>query len=92
MPLRCRGTRLWALNVFALADAPAPDGTAELSQAKGMLAERWAIGADEAFTVLRQYALGRWLPLDGVVRAVLERSAEHPELRPPGGEAVGGKG
>ncbi|MEU6549766.1 ANTAR domain-containing protein [Streptomyces sp. NPDC046915] len=132
VPLRCRGTRLGALNVFALADAPAPDDAAELSlaqaladaaavglqnrraytgyrtlsgqlqralssrvrieQAKGMLAERWGTGADEAFTVLRQYARRRRLPLDGVVRSVLERSAEHPELRPPGGEAGGGHG
>jgi AmiR/NasT family two-component response regulator len=52
-----------------------------MEQAKGMLAERWDTGADEAFIALRQYARRRRLPLDLVARAVIERVADDAELR-----------
>ena len=43
-----------------------------IEQAKGMLAERWQIGTDEAFIALRGHARRRRLPLDRVARAVIE--------------------
>ncbi|WP_406126053.1 ANTAR domain-containing protein [Streptomyces sp. NBC_00989] len=43
-----------------------------IEQAKGMLAERWHIGTDEAFIALRGHARRRRLPLDRVARAVIE--------------------
>jgi GAF domain-containing protein len=54
---------------------------ARIEQAKGMLAERWGTGADEAFIALRQYARRHRLPLDLVARAVIERVADDAELR-----------
>ncbi|MEV0175286.1 GAF and ANTAR domain-containing protein [Streptomyces sp. NPDC050803] len=56
-----------------------------IEQAKGMLAERWQTGADQAFMVLRQYARRRRLPLDQVARSVIDRSADDAELRQGGG-------
>jgi len=63
-----------------------------IEQAKGMLAERWHIGADEAFAALRQYARRRRLPLKQVAQAVIERVADDDELqreasRPPSGRS-----
>ncbi|MBD0841845.1 GAF and ANTAR domain-containing protein [Streptomyces sp. TRM68416] len=52
-----------------------------IEQAKGMLAERWQTGADQAFAVLRQYARRHRLPLDQVARSVVERSADDAGLR-----------
>ena len=52
-----------------------------IEQAKGMLAERWNTGADQAFIALRQYARRRRLPLDRVASAVIERVADDAELR-----------
>lgn len=43
-----------------------------IEQAKGMLAERWQIGTDEAFIALRGHARRRRLPLDRVALAVIE--------------------
>ena len=43
-----------------------------IEQAKGMLAERWQVGTDEAFTALRGHARRRRMPLDRVARAVIE--------------------
>lgn len=61
-----------------------------IEQAKGMLAERWHTTADDAFAALRQYARRRRAPLDLVVRAVLDRTADDTELRREAGGA--GKG
>ncbi|MFJ3302608.1 GAF domain-containing protein [Streptomyces sp. NPDC086549] len=63
-----------------------------LEQAKGMLAERWDVAADDAFAALRRFARRRRLPLDRVAREVLEGTADDAELRrqvagPPGGSA-----
>lgn len=61
-----------------------------IEQAKGMLAERWHIGADQAFVALRQFARRHRLPLDRVASAVIERVLDGDQLRredsePPGG-------
>ncbi|WP_307840927.1 ANTAR domain-containing protein [Streptomyces sp. GESEQ-4] len=60
-----------------------------IEQAKGMLAERWGTGADEAFVALRQYARRRRLPIDRVASAVIERVADDAELRRESGESEG---
>lgn len=52
-----------------------------IEQAKGMLAERWGVRADQAFIVLRQYARRHRLPLDRVARSVIEGAADDAELR-----------
>ncbi|KOG36034.1 GAF and ANTAR domain-containing protein [Streptomyces resistomycificus] len=52
-----------------------------IEQAKGMLAERWQVGADRAFVALRQYARRRRLPLDQVASAVIDRRVDEAELR-----------
>ncbi|MEV0225315.1 GAF and ANTAR domain-containing protein [Streptomyces sp. NPDC050704] len=44
-----------------------------IEQAKGMLAERWQTGVDEAFTELRQYARSNQLPLGDVAMGVITR-------------------
>jgi GAF domain-containing protein len=54
-----------------------------IEQAKGVLAERWQVGTDEAFAVLRGYARRHRLPLDRVARAVIERDVDDAELRGP---------
>jgi GAF domain-containing protein len=54
-----------------------------IEQAKGMLAERWQVGTDEAFTALRGYARRRRLPMDQVARVVIERGVDDIELRTP---------
>ncbi|MFJ9627617.1 ANTAR domain-containing protein [Streptomyces sp. NPDC091280] len=54
-----------------------------IEQAKGMLAERWRVGTDEAFGELRRYARRRRLPLDRVARSVIERRVDDAELRAP---------
>ena len=54
-----------------------------IEQAKGMLAERWQVGTDEAFVALRGYARRHRLPLDRVALAVIERSVDDAELRAP---------
>ncbi|MDV9175635.1 ANTAR domain-containing protein [Streptomyces sp. W16] len=54
-----------------------------IEQAKGMLAERWQVGTDEAFVALRGYARRRRLPLDRVARSVIDRVVEDSELRTP---------
>ena len=43
-----------------------------IEQAKGMLAERWQVGTDEAFGALRGHARRHRLPLDRVARTVIE--------------------
>jgi hypothetical protein len=52
-----------------------------IEQAKGMLAERWSVPADQAFTALRQYARRHRLPLDQVASAVVEGVEDDVELR-----------
>ncbi|MFJ6387558.1 GAF and ANTAR domain-containing protein [Streptomyces sp. NPDC091972] len=52
-----------------------------IEQAKGMLAERWSVHADQAFMALRQYARRRRQPLDEVASAVIEGVADDAELR-----------
>lgn len=52
-----------------------------VEQAKGMLAERWRTGVDEAFAALRQYARRHRLPLDLVATAVIEDRPEAAPLR-----------
>ncbi|WP_307790725.1 ANTAR domain-containing protein [Streptomyces actuosus] len=51
-----------------------------IEQAKGMLSERWGTTADEAFAALRRHARRRRVPLDEVVLAVVERTADDAEL------------
>ncbi|MFG2377397.1 ANTAR domain-containing protein [Streptomyces sp. NPDC048504] len=53
-----------------------------IEQAKGMLAERWQVGTDEAFIALRGHARRRRTPLDRVARAVIEGAVDDTELRP----------
>ncbi|MFD4561988.1 ANTAR domain-containing protein [Streptomyces sp. NPDC058469] len=53
-----------------------------IEQAKGMLAERWQVGTDEAFIVLRGHARRRRLPLDRVARALIEGGLDDAELGP----------
>ncbi|MFJ3665973.1 GAF and ANTAR domain-containing protein [Streptomyces sp. NPDC090106] len=60
-----------------------------IEQAKGMLAERWGVRADDAFTALRRYARRHRLPLDQVARSVIERRLGDGELRPGGDGAAG---
>ncbi|WP_405859945.1 GAF and ANTAR domain-containing protein [Streptomyces sp. NBC_01515] len=43
-----------------------------IEQAKGMLAERWQVGTDEAFIALRGHARRRRMALDRVALAVIE--------------------
>ncbi|MPY57783.1 GAF and ANTAR domain-containing protein [Streptomyces spongiae] len=52
-----------------------------IEQAKGMLAERWRTGVNEAFTAMRQYARRHRLPLDLVATAVVEDRPEAAPLR-----------
>ncbi|WP_030320928.1 GAF and ANTAR domain-containing protein [Streptomyces sp. NRRL B-3229] len=52
-----------------------------IEQAKGMLAERWGVRADEAFVALRQYARRRRLALDRAAGMVVEGVAADAELR-----------
>ncbi|MGW7378520.1 GAF and ANTAR domain-containing protein [Streptomyces sp. NPDC054794] len=59
-----------------------------VEQAKGMLAERWQVPADEAFVALRRFARRRRLPLDRVARDVLAGTPETRELRGPSGESA----
>jgi hypothetical protein len=51
-----------------------------IEQAKGMLAERWRTGVDEAFMALRQYARSRRLPLANVAMAVIAHTEDAAEL------------
>ncbi|MFF4782583.1 GAF and ANTAR domain-containing protein [Streptomyces griseorubiginosus] len=52
-----------------------------IEQAKGMLAERWGVRADQAFVALRQYARRRRLALDRAAGLVIEGAAADAELR-----------
>ena len=52
-----------------------------VEQAKGMLAERWSVPADQAFMALRQYARRHRLALDQVASTVIEGVADNAELR-----------
>ncbi|AVH58553.1 MULTISPECIES: GAF and ANTAR domain-containing protein [Streptomyces] len=51
-----------------------------VEQAKGMLAERWDTGVDEAFMALRRYARRHRLPLDEVATRVLDGSVDRDDL------------
>ncbi|MFE9765638.1 GAF and ANTAR domain-containing protein [Streptomyces sp. NPDC005808] len=53
-----------------------------IEQAKGILAERWNTGVDQAFLTLRQHARRHRLPLDEVATGVIDRSVD---LEKPGG-------
>ena len=53
-----------------------------IEQAKGILAERWQVGTDEAFIALRGHARRHRTPLDRVARAVIEGAVDDAELRP----------
>ncbi|MFJ8056464.1 ANTAR domain-containing protein [Streptomyces sp. NPDC096142] len=53
-----------------------------IEQAKGMLAERWRVGTDEAFSALRGHARRHRMPLDLVARSVIERAVDDTDLRP----------
>lgn len=53
-----------------------------IEQAKGILAERWQVGTDEAFSALRGHARRHRTPLDRVARAVIEGAVDDAELRP----------
>lgn len=61
-----------------------------IEQAKGMLAERWGVRADQAFVALRQYARRRRLALDQVASTVIEGAADDAELRREIGEDAEG--
>ncbi|MFI8532993.1 GAF and ANTAR domain-containing protein [Streptomyces aquilus] len=61
-----------------------------IEQAKGMLAERWGVRADDAFVALRQFARRHRLPLDRVASAVIERAVDDAALREAGGPPSGG--
>ncbi|MFE3030194.1 GAF and ANTAR domain-containing protein [Streptomyces canus] len=61
-----------------------------IEQAKGMLAERWSVPADQAFRALRQYARRHRLPLDQVAGAVIEGVADDAELRRQNGRSADG--
>ncbi|MFF4348828.1 GAF and ANTAR domain-containing protein [Streptomyces sp. NPDC001530] len=51
-----------------------------IEQAKGMLAERWGTGVDQAFMALRQYARRHRLPLDEVATGVIDGSVDRDDL------------
>jgi GAF domain-containing protein len=51
-----------------------------IEQAKGMLAERWGTGADQAFKTLRQYARRHRLPLDEIATGVIDGSVDRGDL------------
>ncbi|MEU8978411.1 GAF and ANTAR domain-containing protein [Streptomyces sp. NPDC048309] len=51
-----------------------------VEQAKGMLAERWGTGVDEAFSALRRYARRHRLPLDEVATRVIDGSVPRDEV------------
>ncbi|MFC8361725.1 ANTAR domain-containing protein [Streptomyces griseorubiginosus] len=57
-----------------------------IEQAKGMLAERWGVAADQAFVALRQYARRRRFALDRAAGMVIEGAAADAELRREIGE------
>ncbi|MBW8818349.1 MAG: GAF and ANTAR domain-containing protein [Streptomyces sp.] len=61
-----------------------------IEQAKGRLAERWSVHADQAFMALRQYARRHRLPLDQVASAVIEGVADDAELRRESGTRADG--
>ncbi|MDT7842942.1 GAF and ANTAR domain-containing protein [Streptomyces justiciae] len=61
-----------------------------IEQAKGMLAERWGVRADDAFVALRQFARRHRLPLGEVASAVIERAVDDAALREAGGRPPGG--
>ncbi|MFF1305391.1 ANTAR domain-containing protein, partial [Streptomyces sp. NPDC058307] len=61
-----------------------------IEQAKGMLAERWSVAADQAFMALRQYARRHRLPLGQVASAVVEGAADDDGLRREIGAGAGG--
>ncbi|WP_406493211.1 GAF and ANTAR domain-containing protein [Streptomyces sp. NBC_01604] len=58
-----------------------------IEQAKGMLAERWRVGADQAFLAMRRHARRRRLSLDGVAGAVVEARGRR-RTAPGGGGAA----
>jgi GAF domain-containing protein len=60
-----------------------------IEQAKGMLAERWHVGADQAFVALRQYARRHRLPMAEVARAVIALGVDDAELRQEAPGALG---
>ncbi|PWI20786.1 response regulator receiver protein [Streptomyces sp. Act143] len=61
-----------------------------IEQAKGMLAERWGVRADDAFAVLRRFARRNRLSLDRVATAVLEHDIDDAALRGAGGKGGAG--
>ncbi|WP_329288037.1 GAF and ANTAR domain-containing protein [Streptomyces sp. NBC_01455] len=51
-----------------------------MEQAKGMLAERWSTGVDQAFAALRRYARRQRMPLDEAVARAVEGSLDRDGL------------
>ncbi|NUR42882.1 MAG: GAF and ANTAR domain-containing protein [Streptomyces sp.] len=62
-----------------------------IEQAKGMLAERWGVRADDAFVALRRFARRNRLPLDQVASAVIDRAVDDAALRAADGGSPGGR-
>lgn len=52
------------------------DSRVLVEQAKGLLAERWGMGVDEAFLILRRHARARRMRLADLAREVLSRSVD----------------
>ncbi|WP_320780181.1 GAF and ANTAR domain-containing protein [Streptomyces sp. CRN 30] len=56
-------------------------GRVVIEQAKGVLAEHWHVGVDEAFDGLRAYARSRRLGLSAVCRQLVERKIDAADLQ-----------
>ena len=54
-----------------------------VEQAKGMLAERWGTGTDEAFEALRRHARAHRIRVAELARTVTEGALDTESLRPP---------
>jgi hypothetical protein len=52
-----------------------------VEQAKGLLAERWQVSVDTAFTALRRHARARRMRLSDLAQGLLDRSVDAAELR-----------
>ncbi|MDX2648607.1 GAF and ANTAR domain-containing protein [Streptomyces sp. PA03-1a] len=60
------------------------DSRVVLEQAKGVLAERWGVGVDEAFTALRRYARTHRVRLAVLARGVVAGTVDSDALRGAG--------
>ncbi|WP_431959699.1 GAF and ANTAR domain-containing protein [Actinacidiphila sp. bgisy160] len=72
-------------EVLAAQLQAALDSRVVLEQAKGVLAERWGVGVDEAFTALRRYARTHRVRLAELAQGVVTGTVDSGALREAGG-------